>query len=176
VYAAVTRCLYDLYINSCDSVNVSSSYFMIPRTHLLVVGSSTLPFVHISLMCCGTGSGERVQHYNRALLSAPFSTLLATPRNYGFFKHTLTQFVVLCKYLPREGSTVNTNFSSTLCTNYVPFFAFWAAGKCHTSNIHQAPHGPDLAIITPLFTLIPLERFLRTILASSRSACTHTNL
>jgi hypothetical protein len=63
---------------------------------------------------------------------------------FGAFKHALTQFVVLCKYLPREASTVNTNFSCTLCTNYVPFYAFWATGKGHTSNIHQAPTGPDL--------------------------------
>jgi hypothetical protein len=95
--------------------------------------------------------------------------------NNSFFKHALTQFVVLCKYLPHEESTVNMNFPCTLryaqttslSSHFEPNY-----GKGHTSNIHQAPTGPDLAIITPLFTLIPLESPLMTILASSHSACT----
>jgi hypothetical protein len=91
-------------------------------------------------------------------------------------KHALAKFVMLCKYLPRKGPTVYIDCPCTLCTNYDPLYAFWATGKGHTSKTHQAPHGPDLAIITPLFTLISLESPLMTILASSRSSCTHTNI
>jgi hypothetical protein len=41
-------------------------------------------------------------------------------------------------------------FPCMLCTKYYSLFAFWATEKVRTSNFHQSPHPPNLAIIIPL--------------------------
>jgi hypothetical protein len=94
-------------------------------------------------------------------------------------KHAMTQFLVFCKYLAREKSRVRILFPWRLSTIYDTLSRthFELTSKCaRVIKYHQAPHGPDLAIITPRFGTNPLENPLLTISTSFQGLSTHTNI